>query len=60
MKTTVVGMLVMTAMAAAMGSAFAQETAKAAPVTFNEVARAITALAKKDRQAAIKLLSDFG
>ena len=31
MKTTVVGMLVMTAMAAAMGSAFAQEAAKAAP-----------------------------
>ena len=31
MKKTVVGMLAMTAMAAAMGSAFAQEAAKAAP-----------------------------
>ena len=31
MKKTVVGMIAMTAMAAAMGSAFAQEAAKAAP-----------------------------
>ena len=31
MKKTVVGMLALSAMAVAMGSAFAQETAKAAP-----------------------------
>jgi uncharacterized membrane protein len=53
MKKTVVGMLALSAMAVAMGSAFAQETAKAAP----EMTAAEKDQAKKDLLRALCWLS---
>ena len=52
MKKTVVGMIAMTAMAAAMGSAFAQEAAKVAPTLTAEEKEQAKDQAALDRQLA--------